>query len=79
MTGSIASERGSLMHDHKDHHVSYQWMILRTLNARRHSTCGDTPPPCLHTGCTDLAEIVACWHTLSADVRRRIMELARRG
>jgi hypothetical protein len=45
----------------------------------QHSTCGDTPLPCLHIACTDfgLRKLVACWHTLSADVREKIMALAR--
>jgi hypothetical protein len=41
--------------------------------------CVDTPPPCLHIACTDfgLRELVACWHTLAADVRERILMIAR--
>jgi hypothetical protein len=45
-------------------------------------TVAATPiPPCLHIACTDFAlrELVACWHRLAADVRERIIELARRG
>jgi len=42
-------------------------------------SCADTPLPCLHIACTDLAlrELVANWHRLSADVRRKITEMAR--
>ena len=44
-----------------------------------HSTCVDTPPPCLHTACTDLAlrELVASWHRLTPDVRETIVRIAR--
>jgi hypothetical protein len=42
-------------------------------------TCGNSPPRCLHTACTDfgLRELVACWHTLASDVREKIVMLAR--
>ena len=45
----------------------------------QHDRCVDTPPPCLHTACTDFAlrELVACWQQLSADVRERIVRIAR--
>ncbi len=46
---------------------------------RTQSICGAPPPPCLHPACTDFGprDLVACWHTLAADVRRKITELAR--
>jgi hypothetical protein len=40
----------------------------------QHDGCVDTPPPCLHTACSDsaLRELVAGWHRLTADVREKI-------
>jgi hypothetical protein len=44
-----------------------------------HDSCVNTPPPCLHTVCTDLAlrELVASWHRLTPDVRETIVRIAR--
>jgi hypothetical protein len=43
------------------------------------SDWADTPHSGPHLACTDLAlrERVACWHRLTADVREKIVELAR--
>jgi hypothetical protein len=47
--------------------------------ATQDSTCGDTPPRCLHIACTDfgLRELVLNWHRLSADARETIVGIAR--
>jgi hypothetical protein len=45
----------------------------------QHGSYVDTPPPCLHIACTDLAlrEMVACWHLLSVNVRETIVRISR--
>jgi hypothetical protein len=44
----------------------------------QHGSYVDTPPPCLHTACTDLAlrELVANWHRLTAVCREKIVEMS---
>ena len=46
---------------------------------RRIVPASNTPAPCLHTACTDLAlrELVSCWHRLTPDVRETIVRIAR--
>jgi hypothetical protein len=45
-----------------------------------HNVCVNTPPPCLHTACTNLAlrKLVACWHRLTPHVRDEIVTIFRR-